>query len=246
MSKNEIWKSYDVLKNVHCHLGQNVVICMELHSNYKGKSIWWVKKSSIFFWRKFQFFMNVLWKFLMFWKEENQLFSTHYWSRESNDKDANGRHKREHTWYLTPIRICSGRSSYDPLQEGMSCIVTFSMSLLTPRGSSWSPAHLHSRKGVYRPPGDGRWPPPTWTWASISYKLWSYSRYSAARSKFKTYVFPIGFPTVTAHYHFRCTNQHDNSLGNPTVNSRTRKCQHPTIFSNELHCICCNSKVYRS
>ena len=126
------------------------------------------------------------------------------------------------------------------------CIVTFSMSLLTPRGSSWSPAHVHSRKGVYRAPGDGRCPPPTWTRASISYKLWSYSRYSAARSKFKTYVFPIGFPTVTAHYHFRCTNQHDNSLGNPIVNSRTQKWQNPTIFLNEPHYICCNFKVYRS
>ena len=109
-------------------------------------------------------------------------------------------------------------------------IVTFSMSLLMPRGSSWSPTHVHSRKGVYRAPGDGRCRPPTWTWASISYKLWSYSWYSAARSKSKTYVFPIGFPIVTAHCHFRCTNQHDNSLGNPTVNSRTQKWQNPMIF----------------
>ena len=110
------------------------------------------------------------------------------------------------------------------------CIVTFSMSLLTPRGSSWSLAHLHSRKGVYRPPGDGRCWPPTWTWASISYKLWSYNRYRAARSKSETRVFTIGFPTVTAHYHFRCKEQHDNSLGNPTVNLRTQKIQNSMIF----------------
>ena len=112
---------------------------------------------------------------------------------------------------------------HDPLQEGMSWIVTFSMSLLTPRGSSWSPAHVHSRKGVYRAPGDGRCPPPTWTRASISYKLWSYSRYSAARLKSKKYGFPIGFPTVTAHYHFRCTDQDGNSLVNHTVNSQTKR-----------------------
>ena len=63
---------------------------------------------------------------------------------------------------VPPASACDGHMiRFRKVCHEILCIVTFSMSLLTPRGSSWSPAHAHPRKGVYTPPGDGRGPPPT-------------------------------------------------------------------------------------